>query len=405
MHQTHLKKNWIGLLVLASACTYSFAEVKISGAVDQSLEWVDTKTNPTTTGKPTGTDNISRLGSTLSNYNYLSFSGKEEIGGNLSATFEMSIKDLSPVAEGVAMKGYLGHIGLEGDFGKLKIGRQWRPLFTAIAAIDPTQLAATPGFAGAGKSGTGLAGLAPEPNKSTFTYNLPSPTPGMFIQIQKGMADPASTTGLKQGENHGAYVIFTDGKKFFATYAMHSEKMTAGSATAPSVFAGSITGTNGTSATLAGQTLFGYNGLNHVLYGGTTYAGGDTRESSGIAGTYDFGSFKLVGGRVTEEVKGKEAKLVMNAIGVKIPLMAKLNLGYLYSKADHTRDPSAVNALTSSIHTSKFSISGNKSLVTYDFSKRTTLYYAYGKQQLVGDTALGNEFSSQINAIGIQHKF
>ncbi len=394
-----LSKTSIGLLCLSGALSSAMAEVKISGTVDQSAERFVTKSNP---GALTGTDNVVRRASTLANYNYLSFSGAEPINSDLKATYEISYKYMGPDTESRAPVNYLSHVGLEGGFGKLKLGRQWRPLFTAVAAIDPTQLAATPGFAGAGKSGTGLSGLAPEPNINSITYNLPSLMPGMFVQVQKGFTDAT------QGENAGGFLILTDGQKFFATYAKHTEKMIAGK-----YFAASATGTNGistakipgTGATLAQLTVGGYNGLNHVLYGGTTYAGGDTRESSGIAGTYDFGSFKLAVGRVTEQVKGTEAKLVMNAIGVKIPLMTKLNLGYLYSKADHTRDPSAVNALTSSIHTSKFSISGNKSLVTYDFSKRTTLYYAYGKQQLVGGTALGNEFSSQINAIGIQHKF
>jgi len=264
-------------------------------------------------------------------------------------------------------------------------------LFTAVAAIDPTQLAATPGFAGAGKSGTGLSGLAPEPNSNTITYNLPSLMPGLFVQVQKGFADAT------QGENAGGFVILTDGQKFFATYAKHTEKMIAGN-----YFAASATGTNGistakipgTGATLAQLTVAGMNGLPHILYGGSTYAGGDTRESDGVAGYYNFGSFKLVGGFVTEKVNGTKAKLEMDVIGVKVPFGSSVNFGYLYSKASHTRSAGT-----------KFNISGDKFLLTYDFSKRTTAYYALGKQQLEGGTATGNEFSSQINAIGIQHKF
>jgi predicted porin len=133
--------------------------------------------------------------------------------------------------------------------------------------------------------------------------------------------------------------------------------------------------------------------LNHRLY--TCTAGGETRESDGVAGYYNFGSFKLVGGFVTEKVKGSQAKLEMDVIGVKVPLGSSVNFGYLYSKASHTRDRNG----------GTFNISGDKFLLTYDFSKRTTAYYALGKQQLEGGTAAGNEFSSQINAIGIQHKF
>jgi predicted porin len=325
----------------------------------------------------------------LANYNYLSFSGSQVINGDFKATYELSYKYMGPDTESRAPVNYLSHVGLEGGFGKLKLGRQWRPLFTAVAAIDPTQLAATPGFAGAGKSGTGLSGLAPEPNSNTITYNLPSLMPGLFVQVQKGFADAT------QGENAGGFVILTDGQKFFATYAKHTEKMLA-----RSIFAASATGTNGIDSTpvalgltLAQLTVVGQNGLNHRLY--TSTAGGETRESDGVAGYYNFGSFKLVGGFVTEKVKGSQAKLEMDVIGVKVPLGSSVNFGYLYSKASHTRDRNG----------GTFNISGDKFLLTYDFSKRTTAYYALGKQQLEGGTAAGNEFSSQINAIGIQHKF
>lgn len=389
MSQSKFKKNSIALLALSAFCATASAEVLIKGTVDQSYEKFETKTNP---GALTGTDSINRASSTLANYNWLSFSGNEDLGDGLKATYEMSLKYVGPDTENRSPKNYLSHVGLEGAFGKVKLGRQWRPLFTAVAAIDPTQLSATPGFAGAGRSGTGLSGLAPEPNNNTITYNLPSLTPGLFIQVQKGFSDST------QGENQGAHAIFTDGQKFFVTYAMHSEKMIKGSS-----FAASATGTNGIStdavqgyggATLAQLTVLGLNGLPHILYGGRTYAGGDTRESSGLAGSYDFGIVKVVGGVVTEKVKGTKAKLDMNVIGVKVPIVENINVGYLHSKADHTR----------SVGT-EFSLSGDKLLLTYDFSKRTTAYVAYGKQKLDGGTTAGNEFSSAISALGLRHNF
>jgi predicted porin len=386
MSQSKFNKNSIALLALSAFCATASAEVLIKGTVDQSYEKFDTKTNPA--GALTGTDSINRASSTLANYNWLSFSGNEDLGDGLKATYEMSLKYVGPDTENRAPQNYLSHVGLEGAFGKVKLGRQWRPLFTAVAAIDPTQLSATPGFAGAGRSGTGLSGLAPEPNNNTITYNLPSLTPGLFIQVQKGFSDS------KQGESQGAHAIFTDGQKFFVTYAMHSEKMIKSSS-----FAASATGTNGVDKTpilagftLAELTVAGKNGLDHRLF--TSTNGGDTRESSGLAGSYDFGIVKVVGGVVTEKVKGTKAKLDMNVIGVKVPIVENINLGYLHSKADHTR---AVG--------SEFSLSGDKLLLTYDFSKRTTAYVAYGKQKLDGGTAAGNEFSSAISALGLRHNF
>ena len=372
----------LGVLVLAGLVSTANAEVLIKGAVDQSYERLGTRTNPA--GAQTGTDTLNRYGSTLANYNWLSFSGSEDIQAGLKATYEMSLKYVGPDAQGRSPQNYLSHVGLEGDFGKLKLGQQWRPMFTAIAATDPTQLSATPGFAGAGKSGTGLSGLASEPNSDTITYNLPSFTPGLFIQLQHGFAN---TT---QGENSGGHIIFTDGKKFFVTYAVHNEKMLKGS-----YFAASLTGTNGVDKTVAGGTLMGSNGLNHLLYPSTN--GGDNRVSSGLAGTYDFGFVKLVAGYVTEKVNGTSAKLDMNVLGAKVPLSERVNLGYLHSIAAHT------SAIT--IPNPKFTLSGDKLLLTYDLSKRTTVYYAYGKQQLDGGTSKGYEFSTTMDAIGLRHTF
>jgi predicted porin len=150
----------------------------------------------------------------------------------------------------------------------------------------------------------------------------------------------------------------------------------------------------GTGATLAQLTVAGYNGLNHILFGGSTYSGGDTRESDGLAGYYNFGSFKLVGGVVSEKVNGSQAKLNMDVIGVKVPLGTQANLGYLHSKAAHTRAAGTT-----------FNISGDKVLLSYDLSKRTTTYMAWGKQRLDGKTTAGNELSSAITALGLKHNF
>jgi predicted porin len=393
MSQSKFKKNSIALLALSAFCATASAQVLIKGTVDQSYEKFETKTNPKSATAPiSGTDSVNRAASTLSNYSSLSFSGSEDLEDGLKATYEMSLKYVGPDSESSTPVNYLSHVGLEGAFGKVKLGRQWRPFFTAVAAIDPTQLSATPGFAGAGKNGTGLSGLAPEPNNNSITYSLPSLTPGLFIQLQKGFAD------TNQGENYGAHAIFTDGQKFFVSYAMHSEKMLASG-----IFAASATGTNGIDKTIftlsptikgtsAQLTVGGINGLNHILYRSAN--GGETRDSSALAGSYNFGIFKLVGGMATEKVKDTKAKLDMSVIGVKIPIVDQVNVGYLYSKADHTRAAG-----------SEFSLSGQKLLLTYDFSKRTTAYVAYGKQKLDGGTAAGNEFSSAISALGLRHNF
>jgi len=397
-------------LAAASLCSMSsvLAEVTISGTVDQAFQRMTTHTNPTNTAlgalssSVNGNQSVNEIASTLSNYNYLSFKGNEDLGNGLKATFEVSIKNVGPDNADAVIKNYLSHVGLEGGFGRIKIGQQWRPLFTAVAAIDPTQLAATPGFTGAGKNGTGLAGLAPEPNSNSITYNIPNIVPGLFVQMQKGLGEASTAATQGHGDNHGIHVIFTDGQKFFVAVAKHSEKMRANSN-----FSASATGTNGLGTstvipantlpgvpinlTLPQLTVLGLNGLDHRLY---TATGGESRDSIGYAASYNFGLAKLVIGNVTEDVPGTNAKLAMNAWGLKVPVNQSVDIGYLSSKTNHTR-----NAGT------QFSLSGYKLLATYSLSKRTKFYWAKGFQKLDGGTLAGNEFSTGSSALGLNHNF
>lgn len=390
--------------VAALSATLAMAEVTISGTVDQAVQRTTTHTNPSYPGLGAivnGNQSVNEVASTLSNFNYLALKGNEDLGNGLKATFEVSIKNVGPDNADAVLKNYLSHVGLEGSFGKIKIGQQWRPFFTAVASIDPTQIAAVPGFSGAGMNGTGLAGLAPEPNSNSITYNIPNVVPGLFVQLQKGLGEATTAATQGQGDNYGMYAIFTDGQKFFVAVAKHSEKMVANG-----VFTGSATGTNGlgTTPVYAGKTLpeltiGGYNGHDHVLY---KAAGGETRDSIAYAATYNFGLAKLAWGTATEDVPSTQAKLVMNAWGVKIPVNEQIDLGYLSTKTNHTRG--SITAF-GSLPGSQFSLSGYKLLATYNLSKRTKLYWTKGYQKLDGGTAAGNEFSTARTGLGVNHNF
>jgi predicted porin len=402
--------------VAALSAPFAMAEVTISGTVDQAVQRTTTHTNPSNaalgalSSSVNGNQSVNEVASTLSNYNYLALKGNEDLGNGLKATFEVSIKNVGPDNADAVMKNYLSHVGLEGSFGKIKIGQQWRPFFTAVASIDPTQLAAVPGFSGAGIKGTGLAGLAPEPNSNSITYNIPNVVPGLFVQLQKGLGEATTAATQGQGDNYGMYAIFTDGQKFFVAVAKHSEKMVAGGK-----FTASATGTNGLGTatvipanalgagkpalTMPELTGAGLNGLDHVLY---LANGGETRDSIAYAATYNFGLAKLVWGTATEDVPSTQAKLVMNAWGVKIPVNEQIDLGYLSTKTNHTRGSiTAVGSLPGS----QFSLSGYKLLATYNLSKRTKLYWTKGYQKLDGGTAAGNEFSTARTGLGVNHNF
>jgi len=89
MRRIKFNQTAIGFLVALGLMASANAEVKISGAVDYSIERFTTKTNP---GMFDASDNVVRMSNTLANYNYFSLSGKESLDSQLNATYEFSIK-------------------------------------------------------------------------------------------------------------------------------------------------------------------------------------------------------------------------------------------------------------------------------------------------------------------------
>ena len=385
-------------LVTATFCSMSsaLAEVTISGTVDQAFEKVTNSNN-------SGRSSVSRLEPTLSNYGELKFKGSEDLGSGMKANFELSVKNVGPSDSEDTIDNYTSFVGLSGNFGNIKMGSQWRPFFTAIAGIDPAQLAKVPGFVGSSSLG-GLSGMGTSPNQNSITYNLPSLTPGLFIQLQKGLGE----TSNGHGDSKGMYAIFTDGNKFFAAYATHEQKMiafnptnaaTTAATVGNGVFGAALTGSFGLNPVEAlGTYLTSTNGLNHMLYAAS---GGETRKLSGTALTYKLGGVKLIYGNAKEKVVGTTAEISLDAYGFSVPIGESTTFGYLTSQANHKRAANLVAAGLSS----QFRLQGERMLLSYSLSKRTSAYFASGRQKLAGGTSAGNPFSTAVSAVGLQHKF
>jgi len=373
-------------LVTATFCSMSsaLAEVTISGTVDQAFEKVTNSNN-------SGRSSVSRLEPTLSNYGELKFKGSEDLGSGMKANFELSVKNVGPSDSEDTIDNYTSFVGLSGNFGNIKVGSQWRPFFTAIAGIDPAQLAKVPGFVGTSSLG-GLSGLGTSPNRNSITYNLPSLTPGLFIQFQKGFSE----TSTGQGDSKGMYAIFTDGAKFFFAYSTHEESMAASGK-----YGAALTGSFGQSGLAEVAGTWGNtnsNGLNHLLH---IASGGEVKKLSGTAFTYNFGFVKLVYGAGKEKVVGTTAEINLDAYGFTVPIGESTTFGYLTSQANHKRAANLVAAGLSS----QFRLQGERMLLSYSLSKRTSAYFASGRQKLAGGTSAGNPFSTAVSAVGLQHKF
>lgn len=128
-----MKKTLLALAVLASFAGAASAQtnVTIYGVADVGLTLNRSDTSGgTTTGLDSGIQSGSRLG----------FKGTEDLGGGLSASFQIENGfniDTGTAAQGGRLFGRQAWVGLNGGFGSVKFGRQYAPIFLVVDSIDP----------------------------------------------------------------------------------------------------------------------------------------------------------------------------------------------------------------------------------------------------------------------------
>ncbi len=136
-----MKKSLLALAVFGAFAGAASAQsnVTIYGVVDVGLTSVRSDSTSTRTGLDSGIQSGSRLG----------FKGSEDLGGGLSAVFQLENgfnADTGSLGQGGRIFGRQAFVGLNGGFGSVKFGRQYMPIFNAVDSIDPF--------------GTGMAGDA-----------------------------------------------------------------------------------------------------------------------------------------------------------------------------------------------------------------------------------------------------
>jgi predicted porin len=136
-----MKKSLLALAVLGTiaACAQAQTNVTIYGIVDAGFVR-EFGTGPDSTKLTSGIRNGSRLG----------FKGTEDLGGGLSAIFQLENGfnvDTGTLGQGGLLFGRQAYVGLSSrSFGTVTLGRQYSPIFTSLDAVDPF--------------GTGLAGAS-----------------------------------------------------------------------------------------------------------------------------------------------------------------------------------------------------------------------------------------------------
>jgi predicted porin len=178
-----MKKSLLALAVAAALPAFAHAQTNIvlNGSIDQSLEYIDPDVD--------GVDSDVRVTNGVWSGSRFAISGTEELGGGLKGIFNIEHRlspDTGTVTSGATFWAGQAWVGLQGGFGAIRMGRQYTPMFRALAPGDTT------GYSWYNNP-VGLAGTAIRFNND-LSYQSPS-LGGFTIHAAyaPGEGDPALT--------------------------------------------------------------------------------------------------------------------------------------------------------------------------------------------------------------------
>jgi predicted porin len=142
LHQSKMALMTAAVLSTLGVSAYAQTNVSVSGLLETGVRY---STNQNAAG-----DNQTSVADGLINPSRLAFSGSEDLGGGLKALFKLEaglkLSDGSSVSgaigdyndpAGSRLFGREAFVGLEGDFGKLTLGRQYTTGYVATWGFDP----------------------------------------------------------------------------------------------------------------------------------------------------------------------------------------------------------------------------------------------------------------------------
>lgn len=159
-----MKKSLLALAVAAALPAVAFAQTNIvlNGSIDVSLESVNDDANG-------GNGSDLKVSNGVWSGSRFAIVGTEELGGGLKGIFNIEHRlspDTGTVTSGATFWAGQAWVGLQGGFGAIRLGRQYSPIFRALAAGDMT------GYSWYNNS-VGLAGTQIRLNNDV-TYQSPS---------------------------------------------------------------------------------------------------------------------------------------------------------------------------------------------------------------------------------------
>jgi len=183
LEKIEMKKTLVAFAAMA-AVTGAMAEVTIFGIVDQAYGMTTTKKGTTST--KTTTVGAQYTGSELG------FKGSEDLGGGMKANFQIHFQPSTET--NASPTGYQSHVGLNGDFGSVKLGQYFSPMFFNVVTYDATGLSPF----GGNVSGPTIALIS-----NAVQYDLPTVVPGLGVSyaMAKGEVGRPTTAALNDISN------------------------------------------------------------------------------------------------------------------------------------------------------------------------------------------------------------
>jgi len=204
LEKIEMKKTLVAVAALA-AVAGAHAEASITGLLDAAITINGTS---------------STLGNGPNGGSEFTLNVSEDLGGGLKAIGAYTIIG-SMINNGDSSYNgfgtYNSFVGLSGDFGSIKVGSQWNPVFLASTISDAT-----------GRWGsTNAAQPAELQNAGSITYTSPSIS-GVSVSYQKQLLGAGATVGAGQINNSGsgdasAYSLNYASGPFAAAYAVATD--------------------------------------------------------------------------------------------------------------------------------------------------------------------------------------
>jgi predicted porin len=157
-----MKKSLLALAVAAALPAFAYAQTNIilNGSIDVAVEHVNSDSNQILNG-PTATGNDVRVTNGVWSGSRFAISGTEELGGGLKGIFNIEHRlapDTGTVTSGATFWAGQSWVGIQGGFGAIRLGRQYSPMFRALAGGDVTGYSWYNNLAGGSLGGAGAVG-------------------------------------------------------------------------------------------------------------------------------------------------------------------------------------------------------------------------------------------------------